>query len=153
MTNPDQTKSNNWQPNRPHEYRLYQLWKNLPPILRNPKIWEEEATSEEIKELSEIKTQKQFAEKYDLDTTTLTQWNNKPVPPEYQVDYRSWAKELNANVMAILYKHIRQDGDAARIKLWLQSNADLTEKHEHNIGNELLDTIRAIAEKNANGET
>lgn len=146
-------KTENWTPTKPKEYKIYQLWRNLPPILRDPKIWEGEANNEILLELSHIKNHKQFSEKFGVHIDTLTDWKQRPVPPEYQTDYKDWAKELNANVMAILYKYIREEGDAARIKLWLQTNDQLVEKHEHNIGAELLQNIRAIAEKNAHGET
>lgn len=144
----------NFQPKKQHEYRAYLLWKNMPmkwlgmgrEYLENMGI-----RSEEVLMLAGIQTQKDFAEKFGLNETTLVEWNKHKTPIEYQdIDWRKWAAPLTKNVVATLYDRItgsdKGDGDAARIKLWLQAVDGYVEEQNinHDVSHATLLGVREL---------
>ena len=107
--------------------------------------------SEEVLELAGIQTQKDFAEKYGLNEDTLVIWNKQKVPVEFQdIDWRKWAAPLTKNVVATLYDRItgseKGDGDAARIKLWLQAVDGYVEEQNvnHDVSHATLLGVREL---------
>lgn len=144
----------NFQPSKEHEYRAYLIWKNLPfkwlgmgrEYLENLGIQDET-----ILELAGIQTQKDFAAKFGLNETTLVKWNKSKPPVEFQdIDWRKWAMPLTKNVVATLYDRItgseKGDGDAARVKLWLQAVDGYVEEQNvnHDISTQTLGTVREL---------
>ena len=105
---------------------------------------------EELLELIEIKTQGQFAEKFGISPSTLSEeWNVKKPPVEYEdIDWRTWAKKLTKNVMQCLLDGIVKDQDAPRIKLWLQAVDNFVEESKvtNDIGTETLKNVRSLVE-------
>ncbi len=96
-------------------FDTYVRWKAIPPMLLNftkgKKILSDEETciafgfdDPDTKELIAIKTQKQFAELFDLNENTLTEWNKKMDTRDMLADSRKWAKKLTKNVVLMLYK-------------------------------------------------
>lgn len=144
----------NFQPKKQAEYRAYLIWKNMPmkwlgmgrEYLENMGI-----RNEEILMLSGIQTQKDFADKFGLNETTLVEWNKHKIPIEYQdIDWRKWAAPLTKNVVATLYDRItgseKGDGDAARIKLWLQAVDGYVEEQNinHDVSHATLLGVREL---------
>lgn len=147
----NQTESN-FKPRDEHKYRMYLIWKNMPvkwlgmarQHLQNMGIQDEE-----ILELSDIETQKDFAEKFEMNETTLVIWNKKKPPAEFQdIDWRKWAVGLTKNVVSTLYDKIEEEGDAARVKLWLQAVDGYVEEQNinHDITAETLVSVRELVE-------
>ena len=149
----NQTKPN-FKPKKEAEYRAYLIWKNMPmkwlgmgrDYLENLGI-----RNEEVLLLSGIQSQKDFAEKFGLNETTLVEWNKQKVPAEFQdIDWRKWAMPLTKNVVATLYERItgneKGDGDAARIKLWLQAvDGNVEEQNvKHDVSNATLIGVREL---------
>lgn len=143
-----------FKPRKEREYRAFLLWKNMPmkwlgmgrEYLENIGI-----KNEEILELSGIQTQKDFADKYGLNEDTLVVWNKQKTPIEYQdIDWRKWAAPLTKNVVATLYDRItgseKGDGDAARIKLWLQAVDGYVEEQNinHDVSHATLLGVREL---------
>lgn len=157
MTLVNPKDSENWQPIKKDVYRKYLIWRNMPPILKDPKLWEDSIEDDELRTLFSCKTKFEFAQAFGIDKDTPTDWDKRPVAEGFEgIGYKDWAKLLTPIVMSVLLRNIltgELKGDAARIGLWLKSAEDLVEKHEVNAGKELLETMRAIAEKNAHGET
>lgn len=101
------------------KFEMYKVWKSAAPIF---KVQSDESLMNagfddwQI-ELMRIKTQKEFAENFEVDQDTLTLWNEKlpsnSEPPD-------WAKDMNSNVIASLYRGILKKGDADKVKIWLQ---------------------------------
>lgn len=64
---------------RTHEFELYHIWKKLPWFLKGKDVDTIKARfgfeDEEIVDLLQIRTQKVFAEKYNLNKDTLSIWN------------------------------------------------------------------------------
>lgn len=144
----------NYKPRKEAEYRAYLIWKNMPlkwlgmgrDYLENMGI-----RDEEVLMLSGIQTQKDFAQKFDLNETTLVKWNNSKPPVEFQdIDWRKWAMPLTKNVVATLYDRItgskKGDGDAARIKLWLQAVDGYVEEQNvnHDVSHATLVGVREL---------
>lgn len=112
-----------FSPYKPNEYRLYLIWKALPVNALNCDGIAQELSIEnwEFKQLVGIKTQDDFAKRFGIHPSTLTEWNNQSIPSEYaHLDWRTWAKSLTKDVVFSLYKGIVEHSDAARIRLWFQ---------------------------------
>lgn len=144
----------NFKPKKEHEYRAYLIWKNMPmkwlgmgrEYLENMGI-----RNEEVLMLAGIQTQKDFADKFGLNETTLVEWNKQKTPIEFQdIDWRKWAMPLTKNVVATLYERItgndKGDGDAARIKLWLQAVDGYVEEQNvnHDVSHATLLGVREL---------
>lgn len=140
----------NFHPKKEHEYRAYLIWKNLPlkwlgmgrEYLENIGVQDEE-----VLDLAGIQSQKEFASKFGLNETTLVEWNKNKPPAEYQdIDWRKWAVGLTKNVVATLYNKIEEDGDAARVKLWLQAVDGYIEQQNvnHDLSSETLGGVREL---------
>lgn len=144
----------NFEPKKKAEYRAYLIWKNMPmkwlgmgrEYLENMGI-----RSEEVLMLAGIQTQKDFADKFGLNETTLVEWNKQKIPIEFQdIDWRKWAMPLTKNVVATLYDRItgseKGDGDAARIKLWLQAVDGYVEEQNvnHDVSHATLLGVREL---------
>ena len=120
----EETKPNStFKPYKEKEYRDYLIWKSLPSFLF--KLDKERVNlmdlPMEIVELLEYKTRKEFAEHFGIDRTNLWLWDNEPIPDKYKdLDWKNWAKKLTKNIIGALYRQALIEGDAARIKLWLQ---------------------------------
>lgn len=148
------TNSNksDWQPSKEREYRLYLLWRSMPvKMLKLGQSYLKKLGIDDpdIAELVGIKYQQEFAKKFGLSIDTLTDWNQKPTPPEYKdIDWRVWAKQLTRNVIGYLYEGIEREKDAARIKLWLQAVDNYVEetKVTGDASKETLAGIRGIVE-------
>lgn len=141
-----------FKPVREREYRLYLLWKSLPiDFIRGGRehLLSAGIDDYELLELSDVKTQKQFAEKYELNEDTLVIWNKQPIPAEYrEMDWRYWARKLTPRIIGFLFEGIKAEKDAARIKLWLQTVDGYVEESRINgdVSTETLKGIREIAE-------
>lgn len=131
---------------------MYLLWKSLPiDFIRGGRehLLSAGIDDYELLELSDVKTQKQFAEKYELNEDTLVIWNKQPIPAEYrEMDWRYWARKLTPRIIGFLFEGIKAEKDAARIKLWLQTVDGYVEESRINgdVSTETLKGIREIAE-------
>lgn len=132
-----------------HIYETYCLWKSLPALFKYPPV--DKAGSrpaprefaeqmgiddENILSLVDIKTQTQFAERFDVSPDTLTDWNKTLKVRNTSDDLRGWAKHLTKNVMLSLYNTCVRRGWAIDAKLWLQYVEQWQEKSQvtHGLG-------------------
>lgn len=142
----------NYKPLREREYRLFLMWKSLPvDFTRGGRehLLSTGIDDEELLILADIKTQKEFAAKFDLNETTLVKWKKAPVPVEYrELDWRYWAKKLTPRVIGYLFEGIKAEKDAGRIKLWLQSVDGFVEESRVNsdVSTETLKGVRELAD-------
>jgi hypothetical protein len=128
-------KENMGKRNLDREFETYLLWRSLPSMIKKetPDILERLGMAEgELAELLQIKNQQDFCSKYKIgDDTTISRWNKRIEAEGLLSDKRMWwLKRLTSNVMMSLYKNILSDGDAARVKLWLQNVEGWMEKSE-----------------------
>jgi hypothetical protein len=94
-TIPTNTK-NTEHPYRQDVYDLYVAWKSIPACLRvdaNKEIADHLSDDDEaFKDLYTIKTQGEFAQKYDIEPSTLTNWNKLIVKQNVLSETRKWAQ-------------------------------------------------------------
>lgn len=145
-----------FQPDREREYKLFLVWQILPQEIRDEKVGpaylEQEGINDPyINELAGIKTQKAFAQKYDLDEKTLWNWKQQEVPDEYAelADFRYYSKQLIKNVLPILYRGFKERKDPASAKFLLEGHGEYIQKSEIKIDGtqELFDNVKALLEK------
>jgi len=127
------------------EFELYILWKSLPPLMKNA-LPNREGTiprgsdiaralgieDETLIELSDIKTQKDFARVYNLHVNTLGDWNIKIREKGLSLlpDMREWASGLSRNLLMSTYQHAMKKGNPLLIKLWFQLIEQWEEKQQ-----------------------
>ncbi len=106
------------------EFETYVMWKALPSAIKGRP--EEDLRKLGISnpmtlELFKIETQEQFASKYKVRPSTLSDWNNKIVN-EGLVFKRlaMWQKDLTPNVMLSLYNTAVRDGKAPEVLAWVK---------------------------------
>lgn len=140
-------------PIRKREFELYCIWKSLPPMLINSVAGATNEVIEKLRiddpvilELSKIRTQKDFAKKFDLDENTLTGWNFEVSKRDTLADIRTWAKKLTKNVMFSMYNNAMAKGGTSFkdrenfLKVIEQWSDKLDVKHE--VGDTLADILR-----------
>ena len=106
------------------EYESYAMWKALPSFLRGqPKqVLEKFGIDEEITlTLLEIKTQSEFARRFDIkDPATLTDWNKRLEKEGAIPRIHDWARKLTPNVIFALYRSASKSGKASEVKAWIE---------------------------------
>lgn len=122
------------KPYKEYEYELYCLWKRLPFVFKTPP--KDKATGirpepkeflemlgivdPQIVELSEIKTQAQFGEKYNVNEKTLVEWNNTAKARSALDDIRKWATHMTQGILMAMGNKALRKGDSYEVKLWMQ---------------------------------
>lgn len=106
------------------DFNSYVLWKSLPSVLRGQprQMLEKFGIDDEIAiSLLEIKTQAEFAKRFDIkDSGTLTDWNKRIEKDGLIPSINEWARKLTPNVLLSLYKAITKNGKASEVKAWYQ---------------------------------
>ena len=104
-----------------NEFNTYVMWKVMPRYFKYPppkkvgRTFETQTTSEflethgidddMIMELAEIKTQKDFAQKYGVAETTLVIWNRTIEKRNILDDVKKWAQRISKNVVLAMYNN------------------------------------------------
>lgn len=110
-------------PYKKQTYETYALWKSLPSFLKGqPRVALEKFGIEEeaIFELLGIKTQLTFSKEYNIDVTTLTEWNKRLEKDGLITDINAWARKLTPNVIFALYKNVIKHGRAHEVRAWFE---------------------------------
>ena len=106
------------------DFESYAMWKAMPSILRGQprQVLEKVGIDDEVAiGLLEIKTQTEFAKRFDIkDLSTLTDWNKKIEKEGLVPGINAWARKLTPNVLMALYKTITKSGKAAEVKAWYE---------------------------------
>ena len=106
------------------DFESYAMWKAMPSILRGQprQVLEKFGIDDEVAiGLLEIKTQTEFAKRFDIkDLSTLTDWNKKIEKEGLVPGINAWARKLTPNVLMALYKTITKSGKAAEVKAWYE---------------------------------
>jgi hypothetical protein len=109
---------------RKQDFATYVTWKSLPTFLRGQPetVLRKMGIDDDMAiELLQIKTQKDFAERFEVkDLGTLTDWN-KRIEDEGLVEHiNTWARKLTPNVVLALYKNVTKNGNAKEVKTWFE---------------------------------
>ena len=75
---------------------------------------------ESMQDLLEIKSQKAFAQRYNVDESTLTEWNVKIDRDGLLDDTRTWMRSMTPLVFGSLLKKIIKNPHSSDIRLWME---------------------------------
>ena len=115
--------SDNQDVYKKQEFESYLMWKAMPSILRGQprQVLEKFGIDDEIAiDLLSIKTQTEFAKRFNVNIATLSDWNKKIEKDGLVPGINAWARKLTPNVLMALYKKITKDGKAAEVKAWYE---------------------------------
>ena len=134
------------------EFEAFAAWMSLPSILF--KIAADDAKlealgidSEEVRALLRIKNKGEFAKAFGLHPGTITEWSQKLAASGHLEEIRGWAQQLTKNVVLALYRQILIEGDAPRVKAWMQIIEKLEIDQPTAIKVEINQRILKIGEK------
>lgn len=148
MTSKKKTKKDKKLAYREQDFKAYVEWKSLPSMfygkdemtLRALGIMDEET----IKLLG-IRTQTQFAERYNISQPAiLTRWNIKIRENHLIPDEREFFKDKAQNVLAALYKNAMVHGSASEAKLFFQYVKEWREKTEQGLPEKELEMLEDL---------
>lgn len=114
-----------------HEYIRFVQWIASPIPLRVPK------------------TQEEFAKEVGVNEDTLADWKKREGFWDRVIkETKHWGKDKTATVLLSLYQKAITEGDAARVKLWLQYINDWVEKQDVAVSGTLGQLLDEIANRN-----
>jgi hypothetical protein len=104
------------------EFETYLKWRALPASYRDMprQSLEKMGFDESMQDLLEIKSQKAFGQRYQIDESTLTQWNAKIDRDGLLDDTRTWMRSMTPLVLGSLLKKIIKNPHSSDIRLWLE---------------------------------
>lgn len=121
-------------------FEVYATWKSLPVTMLRTFSRDQirnnmNVEDEDVLDLMEIPTQKAFAEKFDIEESTLSGWNKKVKDRDPLAEVKKWSQGLVKNMMLSLYTNAMKKGDAFLYKLFFQVANEWSEKSvvEHDI--------------------
>lgn len=103
------------------EFNDFVEWLSLPPLLKGRSVEYLEKlgiTDEYSLALLEIKNKTQFAEKYKVENSTLTEWSKKAQTLGLLERTRDFFRAMTSNVYEAFYFETLRNGDASRVRLW-----------------------------------
>lgn len=134
----------------------YQMWCMIPgTFLGMPDTLSEKMgllEDEDHKFLLTIKTQTRFSEVFGVHPAHLIRWRNEFLKDNKDgLEMKRYFKKFTKNILSALYRTALAEGDASRIKLWLQYAEDWREtlgmEHSGSITDGLSDEERESLDK------
>lgn len=123
MTIPTNTK-NTTKPYKRELFEVYILWRSMQgfmgQISAQKAVKSFGKSNSEIGVIFSIKNQSEFAKKYKIENSTLTNWNKLIDRKDLLKDVLEPAKRLTEKVIFSLYKNIEENGNAEEVRLWFQ---------------------------------
>jgi transcriptional regulator with XRE-family HTH domain len=152
------------EPNMTDIFETYCLWKSLPSIFKYPPKDRKTGIApsarefcelmgidnDEVLDLVDIKTQGEFAERFNISKDTVSRWNKTRGVRESLDDIRKWGRGLTKNVIASLYNTAVRKGGMMEVKLWAQLIEGWEEKS--GIKHEGTDLVLNVLLKHNNGK-
>ena len=127
MSEPNEIPKNTKNTAKPYKkdvFDAYATWRSIPACMRNNPANEmaKELTAEDalFGELLKVRNQSEFAQKYGVENSTLTNWNKLIEKNDPFSEVRMWGKKFTKDVLFALYRHTLETGDAESVRLWLQ---------------------------------
>ncbi len=117
---------------RKKEFEAFAKWLAISPLLRL--LNEKELVKIGVDDPAElallkIKTQIEFAEKFNIGPDRLSDWKERDEFWELvDIFEKKWGRNKTPSVLAGFYRKTLKEGDAPRVKLWLQYFKKFTEK-------------------------
>lgn len=123
MEIPTNTK-NTTKPYKQDVYDAYVTWKSIPACMRlkTAKKVARELTQDDalFGELLQVRNQSEFAERYNIENSTLSNWNKLIEKNEPFSEIRKWGHKLTKNLLWSLYTHTIENGNPKNVELWFQ---------------------------------
>lgn len=111
-------------PYKKEVFDAYVAWRSIPAVIRQGKLKGVALGLEQIDsdfgELLKLRNQTDFARKYGVENSTLTNWNKLIEEKNMLSETRRWASKLTSNVLFSLYKKTLENGSPRAVALWLQ---------------------------------
>lgn len=104
-------------------FDAYCEWLSLPRHYANfnAEQLEEKGFPSHLIDLLSIKTKKEFREKFCIGDEMLRDWDKHPeLQKRIKANWKKWCKHLTPGVMSKFYEMLMKEGDAARIKVWME---------------------------------
>lgn len=126
MTEQEETPTNTKNTEKPYKadiYDTYVAWRSIPAFMRlksTPVTRDLKREDPSFGELLKIRTQTEFAEKYGVENSTLTNWNRLIEKKDVLSETRTWAMKLTSNLLLALYRKGMDTGNPQAIQLWFQ---------------------------------
>jgi len=120
---PKNTK-NTVKPYKKDIYDAYVAWRSIPASMRHngAGAMAQDFIDEDARfvELLTIKNQSEFAKKYNIENSTLTNWNKLIEKKDVMSEVRQWGQKFTKNVLFSLYRNVLENGNAEEARLWFQ---------------------------------
>jgi hypothetical protein len=132
---------------RPKEFEVFAKWLAISPLLKLLSERELEKIGVDDSEelwLLKIKTQADFAKKFKIGPDTLSEWKSlRGLWELVDAFKKQWGKSKTPSILAGFYRKAVSEGDAARVKLWLQYFEDWIpeEKTKLGFGDERVESV------------
>lgn len=104
-------------------FDAYVIWRSIPACLRdkNSEIAQKALAENPIyTDLLDIKNQTDFAKRYGVENSTLTNWNKLLQKRGHLSEITKWGQELTKDLLLALYLRTIEDGNAESVRLWFQ---------------------------------
>ncbi len=105
------------------EFKMFFIWQSMPSVYfgKTPAYLREIGIHDEsAHELLSIKTQKEFAKKFNVREATLSEWKGKIKESGLSDDSKTFFKGLTKNILGAFYHKTLEHADAQRVRLWLE---------------------------------
>lgn len=105
-------------------FDAYVAWRSIPASMRHngAGAMAQDLIDEDTRfvEFLAIKNQSEFAQKYSVENSTLTNWNKLIEKKDVMSEVRQWGQKFTKNVLFSLYRNVLENGNAEGVRLWLQ---------------------------------
>ena len=105
-----------------NEFRMFFVWRSLPAIMRGiseAQLRARGISDEEVIKIASIKTKTQFAQEYDLDPHTLSNWEKKIEETDIDRKNQEWGVDLVRNVLMVVYNEVVESKNMGAASLFL----------------------------------
>lgn len=117
---------------KPKTKELFKLWLALPDTFKglDKRVLEILGIIDDVTlEMLAIRTATQFASEFGVEGCTLTGWKKEIEDnSEFFLDVKRQFKKFTKNVVAATYRKALEEGDAQRLKIWMQIIEDWREQ-------------------------
>lgn len=129
---------------------MYAKWLAFPSTLRRISSDDFEKLgidSSEVSDLLMIKTRVEFAKAIGMSRSQLYKYEDEKEFQELRYKYlKEWGVDRTPAMIMALYRKALAEGDAGRVKLWMQIFHDFTEKSEtkHTVDTEEIKRLTSV---------
>lgn len=147
----------NWPLLKRETYELYKAWRMLPKVWKGSTPEQLESSlgidDPEMQELLGMRTQGEFAKRFNINMGTLSDWNARMEEEglDHLDEIRKWSNKLTKNVVSAHYKKLVTRFDPVSCDIWYKTIAGFNEKKlvEHSGKLSLLDLAKELDDEDS----